>query len=80
MGRRLYITDKEVAAVMEISEKTLSRILHGFHRDGKRETAGVRIDLAAANPRIVGGYRRWSVSSLASVLGMTEEQILARLA
>lgn len=76
--KRIFVTDKEVAAICEMSWSTLSRVLSGsFYKknDGKK-----RIDLAKAEPEFVGNSRRWRVSKLASVLGITEEELLSRIA
>ena len=83
MPMRIFITDKEVAQVLEISCATLSRILGGFTRGGTsgRATFASRdIDLTAAKPVKVGGYRRWNVDRLARILGVSREDLERRLA
>ena len=82
MGGRIYLTDKEVSAVLELSQQTLYRILGGFVRGGARRAtfAGREIDLSAANPERVGGYRRWNAERLAAVLGITKDELLERIA
>lgn len=82
MARRVFLTDKEVASVLELSCATLSRILGGFARGGagSRVTFADReIRLADAKPVRVGGYRRWSIKELASVLGIGADEIEKRL-
>lgn len=68
--------------VLEISCATLSRILGGFLRGGKAKRttfADREIDLAAAKPVKVGGYRRWNADELARILGITREDLERRL-
>ena len=75
--KRIYITDKEVAGVLEISTSTLSRIMRGFVRGGEhRKTNAEAIDLKDAKPVSFGGQRRWRTSELARILNMTEEELL----
>ena len=82
-GKRIFITDKEVAKVLELSPKTISRILGGFVRGGdSRRTktrAAVKRSLKDAQPEAFGGYRRWNVRKLANVLGITEEELIERI-
>lgn len=80
-GKRIYMTDKEVASVLEITPMTLYRIMRRFVRGGrKRETIGAyNIDIHDAEPASFGGYRRWNVNKLAKVLGITKEELLDRI-
>ena len=78
MARRLFITDKELAVVLEVSTKTLYRTLHGFFRK-KGVTGGKRIDIRQMKPECVGGMRRWRISRVAQVLGVGEDVILDRI-
>lgn len=79
-GKRIYLTDKEVAELLEISTSTLSRIMSGFVRGGShRKTNAESIDLRDAKPVSFGGNRRWRTSELARILNMTEEELLDRL-
>ena len=80
--KRIFITDKEVAGLLSISERTLSSIVSGFVRGGlttKKTHAKKEIDLANAEPASFGGFRRWSVVKLANILGITEDELLKRL-
>lgn len=80
--KRLFITDKEVAGLLAISERTLSSIVSGFVRGGttvKKTHAKVAIDLKQAEPESFGGFRRWRVTKLANILGITEDELLKRL-
>lgn len=81
MGKRIYLTDKEVASAIEVSQSTLGRIVRGWIRGGRgRKTASSRtINLNDAKPETFGGFRRWKVSSLARVLGITEDELLRRV-
>ena len=78
MGRRIFLTDKEVASVLEVSEKTLYRMLRGFYLKGK-VCGERRLDIKSAAPTIINGTRRWNVVKLASVLGVTPEEIERRI-
>lgn len=78
MGRRIFLTDKEVASVLEVSDKTLYRMLRGFYP--KRKASGERrLDIKSVAPTIINGTRRWNVVKLASVLGVTPEEIERRI-
>ena len=69
--KRVFLTDKEVAAVLEVSPKTLYRMLSGFTPTHVR--ASGRIDLADAKPVEICGRRRWRPVVLANVLGISLE-------
>ena len=75
--RRIFLTDKEVAAAVETSEKSLYRMLAGFTPRGVR--ADNRINLNDAKPVCINGRRRWRVSAVASVLGVTVEELERRI-
>lgn len=78
MANRIFITDKELAAVLEISVKSLYRMLHGFYR--KSGVAGRRpVDVRRMSPDVVGGVRRWRVKRVAEVLGVDEATIQERI-
>ena len=78
MARRIYITDKELAAVLEVSMKTLYRMAHGFYR--KTKVAGGRtVDVRTMLPDRVAGVRRWRISRVAEVLGVAEDEIMDRI-
>lgn len=76
--KRLFLTDKEVAAAIEVSEKTLYRMLHGF--TPRRTRSESSIDLRNAHPVCVNGRRRWRVDEVARVLGVTVEELEKRIA
>lgn len=78
MAKRIYLTDKEVASVLEISDKTLYRMLNGFFREAKVRGSR-RLDIREAEPDVVNGSRRWRVHKLASLLGVTPEEIERRI-
>ena len=78
MAKRIFITDKELAVVLEVSEKTLYRMLHGFYRKG-RVRGGEPVDLSAMEPRVVCGVRRWRTARVAKALGVDEATILERI-
>jgi len=67
MSRRVFITDKELATVLEVSQRTLCRML--------RRTHGKRLDTALLRPLLVGGARRWRVSEVAAAVGATADEI-----
>ena len=77
MPKRLFITDKELARLLEVSPKTLYRSLSRapLRRDYPRQ-----LDLADLKPVIVCGTRRWRVSAVADALGVSPDEIEARLA
>ncbi len=75
--KRVYMTDKEVCALLLITPQTLWRILTGYRRGGKfRHTFGAVVNIADAKPETLGGFRRWKIANVAKVLGITEEEIL----
>ena len=80
-NNRIYLTDKEVASVLEVTPMTLYRMIRRFVRGGRgKETIGsVKIDIHEAEPESFGGYRRWKVDKLAKVLGITREEIFRRI-
>lgn len=69
--KRLFLTDKEVALICEMSAVTVCRIAHGH----KRKDA---LDITSAMNNI-GGVRRWNAVKLASVLGLEVEDMMKRL-
>lgn len=73
MAKRIFLTDTEVAAVLEVSTKTLYRMLT------RPPVSGARLDIGAAVFVVVGGVRRWRLVSVASVLGVAPDEIEARL-
>lgn len=80
-GKRIFITDKEVAAVAECSVASISRFANGFVRGGKgRKTAAAsNANLKDAKPLSVNGMRRWKASMVAKVLGITEDELWRRI-
>lgn len=78
MAKRIFLTDTEVAAVLEVSPKTLYRMLTRAPLRRKHEI-GRRLDIGAARPVVVNGMRRWRLVSVASVLGVAPDEIEARL-
>ena len=80
-NNRIYLTDKEVASVLEVTPMTLYRLMRRFMRGGeKRKTIATNIvDICEAKPESFGGYRRWKIENLAKVLGISKEEILKRL-
>ena len=75
--KRIYLTDKEVAAVLEVSSRTLYRMLHGFYR--KEVKGRNRVDIRKMQPEVVNGVRRWRIAHVASVLGVSEDAIHDRI-
>ena len=71
MSRRVFITDKELATVLEVSQRTLCRML--------RRTHGKRLDTDLLRPLLVGGARRWRVSEVAAAVGATADEIQERV-
>lgn len=78
MAKRIFITDKELATVLEVSEKTLYRMVKGFYRRGRVRGAGA-INVMKMQPDVVCGVRRWRIARVAAVLGMSEATILERI-
>lgn len=75
--KEIFVTDKEVASILRVSQPTLSRIIRGsFYRPGDGKS---RIDINLAKPEFIGNARRWRVNRLASVLNITEEELLERI-
>lgn len=68
---RIFLTDKEVALVCEMSVTTVSRIAHGRKRKGAAD-----ITSAMSN---IGGVRRWNVAKLALALGITVKELNERI-
>lgn len=73
------LTDKEVCALLRISAKTLRAVL----KSGP--TAGCSIDLRKCAPVRIGGgqthgQRRWRISLLCEVTGITRDEIASVLA
>ena len=62
MSKRIFITDKEVAAVAECSVASISRFANGFVRGGyERKTAATETaNLKDAKPISITGMRRWN--------------------
>jgi len=82
MSKRVYITDKELGQVIECGQSCITHSLHNWIRGGKRrKTAAVRsVNLLDMEPLSVNGMRRWNVVKVAAVLGITEEELLGRIA
>lgn len=78
MAKRIFITDKELAAVLEVSEKTIYRMLNGFYRRS-RAKGGKPVDVTAMRPDVVCGVRRWRIHRVAAVLGVDEAEIQERI-
>ena len=81
MSKRIFITDKEVAAVAECSVASISRFANGFVRGGyERKTAATETaNLKDAKPISINGMRRWKASSIAKILGITEDELWKRI-
>lgn len=75
--KRVFLTDKEVAAALEVSPKTLYRMLAGFTPARVRSEGS--IDLKAAKPINVNGRRRWRPHMVAAVLGISLEELEQRI-
>lgn len=75
--KRLFLTDTEVASVLEVSVKTLYRMLKGFHSRGT--IGGKEVDLSQMRPFKVNGVRRWRLDAVARALGIGEERIMERI-
>lgn len=71
MSRRVFITDKELSAVLGVSMRTFRRML--------RRTHGKRLDTDLLRPLLVGGARRWRVSEVAAAVGATADEIQERV-
>lgn len=71
--KTMFITDKEVATAMGVSVSTVCRAL----KSGRTVNGGV--DLRAANPIKVCSTRRWNVTKLASILGITPEELMSSI-
>ena len=67
MSNRIFLTDKEVASVVGVSQMTVTRICNGNF--GKHQK------LLLAKPEKIGEGRRWNIYKLASVLGISVEEI-----
>ena len=84
MGKRIYMTDKELCSVLLITEVTLWRILSGYYRGGeasRRTTLAAKVlRIGDAQPETFGGFRRWKVANVAKILGITEAEIIEALA
>lgn len=78
MSSRIFLTDKEVACILEVSEKTLYRMLRGFFCE-KTLLGARQVDIREAAPEMFNGSRRWRVARLASVLGVTPDEIEKRI-
>jgi hypothetical protein len=79
MAKRLFLTDKEVGAVVELSPTTISRIVSGAFAGRKYRVRGRVVDLMDADPEQIGGARRWKVDRVASVLGISVEELIERI-
>ena len=75
--KRVFLTDKVVAVVLDVSPKTLYRMLSGF--TPTRVRASGQIDLADAKPVEICGRRRWRPVVLANVLGISLEELERRI-
>ena len=79
MAKRLFLTDKEVGAVVEMSPTTISRIVSGASAGRKYRVRGRVVDLMDADPEQIGCARRWKVDRVASVLGISVEELIERI-
>lgn len=77
--KRIFLTDTEVASILEVSQKTLYRMLKGFHPKRGGVFCSKRVNLVDIAPDSVNGVRRWRISRIASVLGLTPEEIERRI-
>ena len=80
-GKRIFITDKEVASIVDCSVSSVSRFANGFVRGGecRKTAASATANLKDAKPISVNGMRRWKASSLSKVLGITEDELWRRI-
>lgn len=76
---RIYLTDTEVAMVLEVSTKTLYRMLNGFHPKSRGVCGGRKIDISQFGPEVVSGVRRWRVKKVAEALEIGEDEVLKRV-
>lgn len=81
MSKRIFITDKELAAVAECSVASISRFANGFVRGGyeRKTSATAAANLKDAKPISINGMRRWKASSIAKILGITEDELWKRI-
>ena len=70
MGNAIFLTDKQVAAIANVSRSYISALFAGKVRLRKGEK-----DLRKASPMVIAGRRNWSVKRVAKVLGVTEKEI-----
>lgn len=68
MGKRIFITDKEVAQIVGVSTSTITRICNGQFKGRKQR-------ILLAKPDIVGGGRRWNINKVAEAMGISLEDI-----
>lgn len=68
--RTLFLTDKQVAAILGINKSTLSR----WANQEAPVKHGIR--LADAEPFYIGKSRRWNPSRLARVIGVGVDEII----
>lgn len=78
---RIFITDKEVAALIDCSVASVSRFASGFVRggEGRNTKASISANLKDAKPISVNGMRRWKASAIARVLCITEDELWNRI-
>ena len=73
MLNKAFLTDKEVAAVISVSESTITRICKGqFGNEGHQR-------ILLAKPQVHGATRRWPTKALAEALGMSMDEIEASI-
>ena len=70
--KTMYISDKQVAALLNVSEATISRLARG-------ETKCKESPLIGMNPVKVLGQRRWSLLEIARRMKSTPEELEAAL-
>lgn len=67
--KSMFLSDKEVAAILGVSVSTITRAMHG-------NTKRCGFDLRKAEPITVGTMRRWNISKLAATLEVSPEELL----
>ncbi len=65
---KMTMTDKEVAALLDVSPATISRMMR------ERQSCG-GLDLRKAKPWKIGKTRRWDIGRLAKALGVAKERV-----
>ena len=78
MGERIFMVDKELAAVLGVPLAALSRAARAGEN---RRTMSPRLAsvLATTQPIIIGACRRWRIVGVAAALGMSAADLRAQI-